>query len=214
MPNDERVEAAARAVWKHATKDVNGRIDEASCTRVARRALSAAGVDALEAENARLREAVSTYDGFAVRYSAAAHRIEAECEAARRELAYLRAAIKAVADDARQQPREEIAPVRGVALLLDSLLAAAPSEPAPTDEDRHGAWDKSAQRYEDGCREDRPHPQPAPEARPVVVSAEQYDRAVEDATLVSVAEDAGCFPSDLLDHVISALGITVTKDAS
>lgn len=50
-------------------------------------------------------------------------------------------------------------------------------------------------------------------AQPVVVSAWRYDQAVEDVTVGSIADDAGYDPGEVVDHVISALGIAVTEDA-
>jgi hypothetical protein len=52
--------------------------------------------------------------------------------------------------------------------LRSALRTALASVPEPSDEDRHGSWDKELQRYEDGCRQDRPHEpsdsEPAPDA--------------------------------------------------
>ena len=59
-----------------------------------------------------------------------------------------------------------------------------------TDEDRHGPWDKSAQRFEDGCREDRPHPGEG-QAKPVCTicgSAEGHDEAAHAAFVQLQAE--------------------------
>lgn len=51
---------------------------------------------------------------------------------------------------------------------------------AMSDEDRHGVWIKSDQRYEDGCREDVPHPEFVPdESR--LCALERQMREVRDA---------------------------------
>lgn len=45
----------------------------------------------------------------------------------------------------------------GVGEMVDAGDLGRPAH--ETDEDRHGEWNKAEQRYEDGCTEDRPHPE-------------------------------------------------------
>lgn len=42
-------------------------------------------------------------------------------------------------------------------IVRTALTAARAGEAVETDESRHGPWDKSQERYEDGCRYDEPH---------------------------------------------------------
>lgn len=43
----------------------------------------------------------------------------------------------------------------------------------------------------------------------VTIKPWQYDQAADDPAVITTADDAGCDPTDIVDYVLAALGVTV-----
>lgn len=101
--------------------------------------------------------------------------------------------------DAWDEPLDEVHDVPQIVNAVMAYLALS-SDAAPQDEAEHGPWDKSQQRYEDGCKSGTTHPA-APQAAGVTREAVAWAARSQGWLSKVTMQEAAAF--------LAALGIPV-----